>query len=64
MDADNFALYYWVTFAVTFGFIFNLPGKHMHGTIDNIIGTFLVSIFGFVLWPFAIIAARRAKDRK
>jgi len=51
-----------VSFFVTFGCCLYIPTKLSQ--IDNLIGSFLTSILGVFLWPFAVSAAiRHFKNR-
>lgn len=53
--------YYWITFALSFFCLLKLPTKM--NTFDNIIGSFLCAMLGFMMWPLYVVALFKAKRR-
>lgn len=51
--------YYWLSFTITFVSCLKLPTT-MNG-LDNFMGSWIVSMFGFVVWPFALFALIKTK---
>lgn len=58
------SVYYWLAFVFSFWVCMKIPSKM--DRFDNISGSVLVAMFGFVLWPFFLVAyvrwTRRAKS--
>lgn len=52
-------IYYWATFALTFMLALAVPTKLT--PTNNVIGSFIVALFGFVLWPVAALAVWKTR---
>lgn len=51
--------YYWITFALSFFCLLKMPTKLT--TFDNVCGSFLCAMFGFMLWPLYVVALFKSK---
>lgn len=54
---NGFTLYFWLSFLFSFYVCLRIPSNL--STLDNVIGSLIVSVFGFAMWPFMIVALWR-----
>lgn len=64
MDNINFNLvgYFWFTYNLTLVGLLYIPSKLDRGV--NLMGSLLLSLLGFVIWPIVLVAAIIAYRRK
>lgn len=51
---NDAAIYYWVSFVLSLYWILKVPSK-LKG-VDNLFGSLICAMFGFLLWPLYLAA--------
>lgn len=56
-------VYYWVSMIVTFNCALYVPTRNLK-PVENITGSLIIALFGFLVWPFVALAAYETWKKK